>query len=119
MRDLKFRAKRKDNGEWIYWNLLDGIPNGTLRLLKLRDVIDEKTLGQDTGLTDKSGDEIYEGDIIKDGWSENNIGVVKFAEIGGYFDLDIGYMECMHAQSDDSEIIGNIYDNPELLPKTL
>ena len=69
-----------------------------------------------TGLLDKAGKEIYEGDILKDGWSlkgEDAFGTVTFEE--GYISYGIGYTESEVSQAEDSEVIGNIYENPELL----
>lgn len=91
-REIKFRGKRLCDGEWIYGDLQHNVD-----CLKIREweidvnqipksyVVDENTIGQYTGLKDKNGKEIFEGDIV------------KFLDIG------------------EDEIIGNIHDNPELL----
>ena len=120
MREILFRGKRKDNSEWIYGDLRNYEKSGAKAIfsheLLQRIMVDPKTVGQFTGLTDKNGKKIFEGDIVKlyliDGIE---IGVIKFNDImcrymfftkeGSYsFDND-----CIF------EIIGNIHDNPELL----
>lgn len=104
-------------------NLVYGIPNASStlhltldsmaqyfteqRLYGRQNVkIKPETVGQFTGLHDKNGKEIYEGDIIK---GETRNFTVKFEE--GMFTTDVGKF-ILHG---DYEIIGNIHQNPELL----
>lgn len=70
---------------------------------------------QYTWLKDKNWKEIYEGDIVKDWWNENRKWVVDFYEEWWYFDLNIWYIESQDCQARDCEIIGNKFENPELL----
>lgn len=65
-----------------------------------------------TGLKDKNGNEIFEGDITKDGWSDS---IDEVTYDCGVFHLGYGYSDCIESQSEDSEIIGNKFQNPELL----
>ena len=151
MREILFRGKLKSNDEWSFGNLnisLRGIviitPDET-PLGKYGQVIPE-TIGQYTGLTDKNGKKIFEGDIIR--YADNDeyemylesiecpeeyegvdfsqmwtVDEVVYADKIGYpaFDLNAHDFECnglaMLSESGQwfYEVIGNIYDNPELL----
>ena len=147
MREILFRGKRTDNGEWIegyyaiqsshacfahelkhqHFIFKDIFLDFNLGELQKFDVIPE-TVGQYTGLTDKNGKKIFEGDIVlvpyidpifKCTWNDtspceraivkycNGMFYVEYIESGDKFTLSAmdGYMK----------IIGNIYDNPELL----
>ena len=124
-REILFRGKRTDNGEWIYGNLF--IPDnpdkpveiliGTNSVRISYDVI-PATVGQYTGLLDKNGTKIFEGDIVKYGDTVHN---VVFEQRNGtaYFGLVYSTLETLsfgHYQDlKQIEVIGNIYDNPELL----
>lgn len=79
--------------------------------------IDKKTLGQCTGLKDKSGKLIYEGDIVK---LYNQNYKIIYEQRGAYFELYISknetyYLNDINTQTSNMEIIGNIYENPEQL----
>ena len=134
MREILFRGKT-DKGEWV-----QGCYTETLRYNKLHWIWDGKnhftvnpsTIGQYTGLTDKNGTKIFEGDILKftDKFSNYEwIGKVEFgnpnAEYNWGFQLvyisgakpntDILLWFDMEETGAYSELIGNIHDNPELL----
>ena len=125
-REILFRGKCVDNGEWIEGNLLT-YPSGDTRIAvtvsghknpaiygSLEFVIPE-TVGQYTGLTDKNGKKIFEGDITKhrSNYSDNDvIAVVTYSD--GYF-LAMTEDNAGFNLSDRLEVIGNIHDNPELL----
>lgn len=132
MREILFRGKRKDNGEWVYGNLF--IPDykdkpteiliGTNVVRISFDVIPE-TVGQYTGLTDKSGTKIYEGDIVKitDDWGDTDFSDGGIGDVNFYYGL--WYVSgAVHNSLNELdqcyyiEIIGNIYDNPELLKES-
>lgn len=124
MREILFRGKRVDNGKWIEGSFVkytdyDGVEvyliyasNGNPN-----DIIPE-TVGQYTGLKDKKGNKIFEGDIVKYG---NTIHNAIFEQRNGtaYFGLVYSEIETLpfgHYQDlKQIEVIGNIHDNKEIL----
>ncbi|MBD5589262.1 YopX family protein [Clostridium botulinum] len=128
MKEIKFRGKRIDNGEWIYGNLIKDndehyyIVNdhGTFR--SLIEVI-PKTVGEYTGLKDKNSKEIYEGDIVRvsEEYAGNTYMPMKVGFKNQCFVLINIYSEGNYNPmfeydfTQKYEVIGNIYDNPELL----
>ena len=129
MRTIKFRGKSIDGKEWLYGDLVSSADKKRFAILvNNKESYDEcevapKTIGQFTGLYDYNGNKIYEGDILK--WEKDGLMyVVKFWD--GMFYASV--KECndgifggfpLHAltKHDDRkcEIVGNIYDNPELM----
>lgn len=109
MREILFRGKRLDNGEWVcgYLYRLSERLNPFIMFVnsnaESHEVIPE-TVEQFTGLTDKNGKKIFEGDIIAYG---DDRYLVNFGD--GYFSPFDFICE------DECKVIGNIYDNPELL----
>ena len=150
MREILFRGKRKNDYEWLYkyneW--LYGFPYITRKnAVKINwycsdfgsmrtDEVDPETVGQYTGLTDKNGTKIFEGDILKGFdypylndkdfnyfakvvWFDNcpAFGIYTFknpqAKIRGISEGNTEFMEEWNPSQ--WEVIGNIHDNPELL----
>lgn len=130
MRENLFHGKRKDNGDWVEGCLLGSdviVPKGQQfyichdildSALKAYEVIPE-TVGQYTGLTDKNGRKIFEGDIVKiplyEGCQEKAIAVVAWDILCAVFYLHGKRVntDFYHYFGNDCEVIGNIYDNPE------
>lgn len=113
MRECIYRGKRKDNGEWTYgylfciWErayILWGMTNDVPNMIE----VDPETIGQFTGLIDKNGKKVFEGDIVEiDGKHYE----VKYM-LGQFF---VGINMPIAYKRFDCEVIGNIHDNPELL----
>lgn len=122
VREILFRGKRLDNGKWV-----DGyyIPDGDKAYIGQSFgmqfyEVDAYTVGQYTGLTDRNGKRIWEGDIVRYG---DNIHLAIFEKRAGnaYFGIVMDEQEtwgfCPSVPSNKMEVIGNIHDNPELLER--
>ena len=138
MREILFKAKRIDNGAWVEGYVFDdGFADskrlfvGGLVIMDYKGTADDRwnvgtafyevipdTICQYTGLTDKNGRKIWEGDVVrcmdtigKVGWNETHLAYTILADMKGnmqYFYLDESLSNC-------TEVIGNIFDNADLL----
>ena len=142
-REIIFRGRRLDNGEWVEGNyyesnmsgcfILQNVQKKTVNAItgvfSMRDIpipyeVDPATVGQYTGLTDRDGKKIFEGDIVTtpkygvdNGKGQNYSGKDKF--VVGYSDgtytlKNVLREFCLRPDS-DAVVCGNIVDNPELL----
>ncbi len=137
MREILFRAKRLDNGEWVegyYYrgtfsnelktyikqNAIDN-DEGKLFRYDINYEVDTNTLCQYTGLTDKNGLKIWENDILKanldEDFAENTTYEwVKWYESGFYTYEDNSLVSILDIwDTENFEVCGNVFDNPELL----
>ena len=144
MRDILFRGKRLDNGEWVYGNLIQMDEGGSQSFIfpfykyasslacnqivsMFMVAVDLATVGQFIGLCDKNGVKIFEGDVVTypdgDGGYEYcdetiNSGVVTWGDESALFYITNNYsaeFPDMWDRVDEMEVIGNIHDNEELL----
>lgn len=136
-RKILFKAKRKDNGEWVEGYVVL-YPSGKAEIHKiskeLPDIllkleVEPETLCQYTGLTDKNGRKIWENDIVtitlecNDYLIPSETGIVEYSY--GQYELKVKAPDGQNAYSDlinklseapfEIEKLGNIFDNPELL----
>ena len=141
-REILFRAKRKENGEWVQGYLWEGndssyiIPRSLRidyyekekRIMAFASEVDPETICQYTGLTDKNGNKIFERDIVNVSFKEARIGAkkeiypyaVEFCRSTASFEF-VGNDELLGRPCFEvgnqfiMDVIGNIFDNPELL----
>lgn len=139
MREILFKAKRFDNGEWEMGSLIS-LPNGECEIANkcqnppdsdpmwkkcvITHKVDPSTICQYTGLTDKNGKKIWENDVVAywDTYSTEN-GYAEADCVGKVIwddeTLSFQVTERLSAESyevlDECSVIGNIFDNPELI----
>lgn len=135
MREILFKAKRTDNGEWVEGYLMD---EGYINVPFNDDIVggrfdepievDPSTICQYTGLTDKNGKKIWENDIIRCYADTDDLGndLFFYYKVVWHENYHCWWLSEIYAKekedeflyqyySDDIEVIGNIFDNPELL----
>lgn len=132
MREILFRGKRVDNGEWVegaYFPDKDGVSLICTNIVAGTPVdeagmcvawtVDSDTVGQYTGLTDKNGKRVFEGDVMGfDAYGFHYKGVVSFADGNFYINCN-----CSNAfpflddaiKRHDAIYVGNIHDGPEMM----
>ena len=141
MREIKFRGKRKDNGEWVFGDYSRYSKEASIIMVDLLEEEDywvsNETVGQFTGLHDKNGVEIYEGDVVRiehDITETQSLGSIENKDlsvweevvetfevedvvvfVNGSFDVQEWAVGIFMPY--EIEVIGNIHDNPELMGK--
>ncbi len=136
MREIKFRGKTPE-GKWIYGGISINYDRVWIDQEYYGDTfVDKETVGQYTGLKDKHGVKIYEGDIVNMHYFYENfdsslgvyedekeiIGIIKINEYGVYLETKCNeiYYLCIYVQepTEELEIIGNIWDAGGLLKES-
>lgn len=109
-----FKGKEKDSGKWLEWNAIAGIPHNVTILTD--------TICQCTGLRDKNGKLIWENDImvahLDDDYPEDETYIRILWHGSGFCSKEKGSEDMLQVDEFDQEhfeVIGNIFDNPELL----
>lgn len=128
MREILFRGKRTDNGEWVYGYVDTAFTIDENRKVKSRYftavdclgwssqvIVSDETIGQYTGLTDKNGVKIFEGDIVRAVTQSTKIYIEAVTFKNGAFWYKNWSWFKFQFKFENVEVIGNIYDNPELL----
>jgi uncharacterized phage protein (TIGR01671 family) len=115
MKEILFRGKNVEGYEWVYGDCVTIFDSKRVRGIETTKGIYEiypDTLGQFTGLTDKNGKKIFEGDIVK---YENKIYEIKYLEKYARFAPSNEHSVFMVCAFNRLEVVGNIHDEPELL----
>ena len=120
MREIKFRGKYGNN-PWLYGSLVTKNRNNNgiqERNSSVTILVDDGSIGQYTGMKDSTGKEIYEGDIVRTSDNDDELAVVEWDDEDLRFTVTHGNVVNGLGEgyySREVEVIGNMYDNPELL----
>lgn len=129
MREILFRGKRTDNGEWVYGFAIDSVLRDSIFNYITQSIagyyakVYRSTVGQFTGLLDKNGTRIFEGDIVRCDFNtappmngkvvfENGAFGLRWKHHGSGVE-NFAAFECIC--NVEYTVIGNIHDNPELM----
>lgn len=142
MRGILFRGKRADNGEWVYGYLLEAVNCNTDKkstFIMEQDAtyygygefacsfeVIPETVGQFTGRCDENHNKIFEGDILEVSYDDGTTYITEVCAYGGTLCVDVEGEDYDFTAIDfavdiwkhnccEWEVVGNVYDNPELL----
>ncbi len=127
MREILFKGKRKDNGEWAFGEYITIYDDPKYKAIKTCIElntgvyeVDPDTVCQYTGLTDRNGTKIFEDDIVTSAEfcpDNEGYGVIQWCDDKAMFiiDADWRYDDFDSYLGEELEIIGNMFDNPELI----
>lgn len=132
MREILFRGKRKDNGEWVYGWYAPLVCNDKTVIPSIKDFngsdwrVEPETIGQFTGFCDKNDKKMFEGDIVEVTYDDGTAYITAVCAYGNTLCVDVEGKDYDFTAIDfaiddwndnccEFEIIGNICDNPELL----
>lgn len=127
MREIKFRGKDLETGEWVYGSLFQSLeqypaiakpkPTADGKLFYCLTVVDADTVGQYTGLKDRNGEDVWEGDLLRT--PEGDIMVAEWRDAQIITRCvrphNPRYKNSLTFAYPVSVVIGNRWDNPELL----
>lgn len=124
MTKIKFRAKDKFSDQWIFGQafFIDSDNNEGYIANGIGDhhMVRKETVGQCIGLKGKNDKEIYEGDIVEFNDVRDDIGSVGLVVYGnGSYCIEREYIRHYRWMDYDVEVIGNVYENPELINDVL
>jgi len=118
MREIEFRG-RTNSGDWFYGGYIPGEQAIRPKHCSMKIFVNPKTVGQYTGLKDKNGVKIFDGDIVACGDGRVPTQIIWDADNCAYYAYNIRRKERAgfnkHFKIFIREVIGNIHDNPELL----
>lgn len=118
MREILFRAKTKATKEWTYGYFVKQYDVPQIYVGNGHECVYEDTLCQYTGLTDKDGNKIFEGDIVETMSIQEAYGTdkfyVRFVQ-GNFYACLGGTVWTLRSCAESVKVVGNIYDNPEMI----